>query len=226
MFTDMILERDKDIYMESFNVKEKELKKKQLLTMIVAVLITIGIGIVYNGLLFGLPVGAFIAYKIPYVSLVIKKSERDKLNSYLFLEWVGTFRALLPSSGNVYQALKESVSYTQEPLKGKLEELVDNLGYTNSRDFYTDFADYVGNSDAHMIMDMIYQFTKVGVSEKSLDEMTNLINNLQINKMDEVITSKMSRMENVALMPIVISLITTGGFIGVIFIHFWLEAGI
>lgn len=167
-----------------------------------------------------LPLVTFIGYKVPYIMLILSKRKSDLINSYLFPQFLQSFMALLSSSGNVYQTLVATIDYTSDPLQTELKKLVKKIERQNNRDDYLTFAEYVGNSEAYMIMDMIYQFSEFGVRKDSLDELERYILSLQENKMDELIARKMMEMDKLGFVPIFISLFLVGGFAVVLFLHY------
>ncbi|MEG0258566.1 MAG: type II secretion system F family protein [Lysinibacillus sp.] len=166
------------------------------------------------------PAAFYFGWKYAYLNLLLNKKNLDVKNAFLFPQFLQSFMALLSSSGNVYQALKESIHYTSDPLKYELEKLVQKIEKGNNRVDYLVFAEYVGSSEAYMIMNMIYQFSEQGVEKESLRELELYIHNLQENKVDELIQSKMVAIEKYGMIPIFISLVLVGGFAGVIFMHY------
>lgn len=168
-----------------------------------------------------LPVAFYLGYKIPFLNLIFSKRKNDLLNSYLFPQFLQSFLALLSSSGNVYQTLVETIKYTSDPLQTELKRLVENIEQGNRRDDYLAFANYIGTSEAYMIMDMIYQFSEYGVKKEALKELENYIYILHENKTDELIQRKMIEMDKYSYMPIFISLIVSFGFAAVIFFHYF-----
>lgn len=171
--------------------------------------------------LFYIPIIALIVgYKIPYYNLLSKRKKDDFLNSYLFPEFLQSFDALLPISGNVYQTFVGVLPYTREPLKGRLEDLIVKIEQGNKREDYLEFAEYIGTGESYMIMDMIYQFSEYGVKKEALKELREYISEIQKNKVDEMIERKMSSMEYLGYIPIFISLFTVIGFAGVLFMYY------
>lgn len=165
---------------------------------------------------FTLPFAAIIGYKLPYYNLLSYKQKTDRLNTQMFPEFLVTFVALLPTSGNVYQALVASLEYTKEPLRSSLERLIRKIEDDNRREDYMDFADYIGTSEAYMLMDMIYQFSEYGIKKEALVEMQRFSQELDKNKMAELIEQKIVKMEPLGFIPVFISLFFILGFAGVI----------
>lgn len=215
-------ERQIDVYLDYFKRdKKKFTRSRYLLAGFLFLLYGISALIVkkYWGFL-GLPVAFFIGYKLPYLQLFMKKKEKDLLVSFLFPQFLQSFIALLPSSGNVYQTLQSTIKYTGEPLRSELEKLVKKIEKENNRDDYLAFAEFVGSSEAYMIMDMIYQFSEFGVKEEALQELNHYIETLQENKVDELINKKMLQMDKYGYGAIFISMFLVGGFAVLIFMYY------
>lgn len=222
MFTELLKESLLTAHLNYFKKKKSNfLITRILYGIIITLIFSMVVMILKNYLLFiGLPVVFFIGWKYAYFNLLLSKRKLDVKNSYLFPQFLQSFIALLSSSGNVYQALKETVRYTSEPINHELEKLVHKIEKGNNRKDYLAFAEYVGSSEAYMIMNMIYQFSEQGVEKESLRELENYIQNLQENKVDELIQSKMLSSEKFGMIPIFISLFLVGGFAVVIFMYY------
>lgn len=219
---DFIKEKDLDIYLQYFGKSRKKFMQFRYLYGFLFFLIGAMVALLFNHYLtyILLPIIAFVGYKVPYVQLILNKRKQDLINSYLFPQFLQSFLALLTSSGNVYQTLVASIDYTSEPLKTELKKLVARIEQSNNRDDYLAFADYVGTSEAFMIMDMIYQFSEFGVRKDSLEELERYIYDLQENKIDELIQRKMLEMDKLGFIPIFISLFLVGGFAVILFMHY------
>ena len=159
-----------------------------------------------------------LAFKYPYYNLVKNKKRIDNDNSYLFPDFLGSFIGLIPSSGNVYQTLVATLPYTKDPLRTGLEEMIAKIEDDNRRAHYMDFADYIGTSEAYMVMDMIYQFSEFGIKKEPLKELERFVMDLETNKQNEVIAKKMNDMEFLGFIPIFISMYLVMGFLVVMVI--------
>lgn len=217
---DIITEKDMDMYMAYYNVKDQEVRKNRIMYAVLFAMLGILIGVMNPMGYFITPLLAYAGMKIPYIRLRGAKKKQDVINSYAFPEFLQSFLALVNSSGNIYQTLKETVPYVDEPLRSELEKLINLINYDNRREFYMEFADYIGTTEAYMVMDMIYQFSVYGNDEKLLREVSGYIRGIQENKVEEIIESKMAKMDNVGLIPIFIVLFAVAGFTVVIYIHF------
>lgn len=222
MFTEMITEAHKEAYLSYFDKDAKSLKVTRILYgAILTVLFAMMVFILGNKLLFlGLPVAFLIGHKYPYFNLLMQKRKQDLIVSFLFPEFLQSFAAVLTTSGNVYQALRGTLEYLKDPLLTQIEELIEKIEQGNDRQHYLDVAEYVGTSEAYMIMGRIYQFSEYGVMPEALDELQDYIQNLQENKIDELITRKVSSMDIYGLTPILISLFMTLGFAAVLIYYY------
>ncbi|MEB6549250.1 flagellar assembly protein FlaJ [Heyndrickxia sporothermodurans] len=220
MFFELINESRLNEHLAYFKKEKKDFLKVRMLYGIILTLIAAMIIYVMGNTLYflALPVLFVIGYKYPYYNIVKNKSRIDNDNSYLFPDFLGSFIGLIPSSGNVYQTLVATLPYTKEPLRTGLEELIAKIEDDNRREHYMDFADYIGTSEAYMVMDMIYQFSEFGIKKEPLKELERFVMDLESNKQEEVITKKMNDMEYLGFLPIFISMYLVMGFLVVMII--------
>lgn len=222
MITELVREERIEEILSYYNKDRKGFFKIRLIYTILLTLIA-AMFILYSQKynLFYVPIIAMVVgYKMPYYSLLSKKSKDDYLNSYLFPELIENFMALIPSSGNVYQALVAVLPYSRGPLKERLGKLIEKIEEDNRREDYLEFANYVGTSEAYMVMDMIYQFSEFGIKKEALKELQDYIAEIQKNRVDELIEKKMGSMEGLGYIPIFISMFTIIGFAGVLFVYY------
>lgn len=223
MLTELIRESQRTALLRFFGKEEKEFKKTQwimgALFGLVGIMLLL---IVKKPTLAFIPfLTFFVGYKYPYFKLLSNKKSEDTLNSYLFPEFIQSFLALLPTSGNVYQTLKATIRYTKDPLRSKLIQLVEKIEEDNDRQYYLEFAEMVNTSEAFMVMDMIYQFSEYGVKKEALKELQSYIGEIHKNRVNEIIDRKMGQMEYIGFLPIFISILTVIVFAGALFWHYW-----
>lgn len=224
MFNELLKEKNVETYLNYFNKNKKKFRYERLLYGSAFFLIfTLAILMIGKQLLLVMtPIGFLLGYKIPYINLILRKREADIIVSFLFPQFLQSFIALTSSSGNVYQMLKNAIPYTGEPLKSELVKLVRKIeDGTNRREDYLSFAEFIGTSEAHMIMNMIYQFSEFGIKKETLSVLQDYIKNMTENKTNELINKKMASMDKLGLMPLFISLFFVIGFAGVIFWHYF-----
>lgn len=224
MFTELLKENNMNSYLDYFNKDKKKFRNQQLLYgslfFIIFTLVILMTG--KQLLLIFTPVGFLLGYKIPYINLIFQKKEADLTVSFLFPQFLQSFIALSSSSGNVYQMLKNSIPYTGEPLRSELVKLLRKIEVGNNRrEDYLAFAEFVGTSEAYMIMNMIYQFSEFGIKKETLTVLEDYIKNMTENKTNELINKKMASMDKLGLMPLFVSLFFVISFAGVIFWHYF-----
>lgn len=211
-----------DTYLEYFNSDKKGFRITRIIYGLVFFLIfSLGFVLLKKyGLLLFTPLAFYLGYKLPYFALLKRKKQEELVVSFLFPQFLQSFMGLLSSSGNVYQTLKATVEYVNEPLKCELEKLVKNIEKDNKREYYIFFAEFVGTNEAYIIMDMIYQFSEFGVKKESLESLRDHIQGLNENKVNELIEEKMLSGEKYGYMSIFIALIMILGYAGAIFLYY------
>ncbi|KIL74675.1 hypothetical protein [Bacillus badius] len=222
MFVELLSEKSLKKNLLYMGKDEKKFRTSRFL--FAAIFLLWAAGIVYVSKDFFLipliPMVTFIGYKYPYFNVLRSRNNILSLNSQLFPGFLTTFNALLPTSGNVYQALVACIPYIKDPLRSSLEELVQKVEDDNRREDYMLFAEHIGTSEAYMMMDMIYQFSEYGIQRESLMEMQRFAQELDKNKMNELIQSKMVKMEVLGYIPVFISMFLVLGFAGTIGWHY------
>ena len=192
--TDFLLERNKQNYLDYFKIKPSYFIGRRIITTIVlTVLYGMLIWIFLNPLLFlGLPLAMYIGYKLPYIELLRMKRHEAIVKEYMFPTFLRYFLALIETQGNVYQTLVATIPYMDDPLRGELIKLVQRLddSSADSREAFLDFVEFIGSSEAYLIMGMIHEFSEEGIIKEELKELDNDINALQENKTNEIIEIK------------------------------------
>lgn len=219
----ILSEKNVDMYLRFFGTSRKSYKTEKMLFALIGALLGFIIAFFSSNIfLYSLVlILGLVGYKLPYILIRSSKSNQDMLNKYIFTEFLQSFIALIGTTGNVYATLVASREYVREPLGTELDKLIDLIEFDNKREYYLDFAKYIGTSEAHMVMDMIYKFSAYGRDDKALQKITELIDTIQHNQIDEVIHTKMVKMENVGFLPLFISLILVGGFTASLFIYYF-----
>lgn len=223
MLTELITEENLDKNLSYFDREKKRFMIIRMVSALIYLMIAVAMVVVLKDYIYYvlIPIGGIIGYKMPYLSLLSKKSKNDLMNAHMFPNFLSSFLAFIPSSVNVYQTLVATVPDTKEPLRGALEDLITNIEDENRREDYLAFAEYVGTSESHMIMDMLYQFSEFGIKKESLKRLEGLIQDLEENKMNEMIDKKMMGMDHLAYTPLFISMFMLLGFTGVMLYHFY-----
>lgn len=172
---DLFSEKYRDNYLEYFKISKKEFFKKRIITTsALLILHFIIMAKFYNHwLLIATPVVAYFGYKIPYYDLLKLKKHDDIIKEHMFPTFLRYFAVLIDTQGNVYQTIKATIPYMEEPLRSELVKLVkklDSPDYKN-HDAFMEFAEFVGSSESSMIMNVIYQFHEEGVKKAELHEL-------------------------------------------------------
>src|SRR5690625_3620827 len=158
----ILTEKNMEMYEKYLRINRKSLMKRRitlaLLFLILNIILYVFGGVVWT--LFFIPFSLLLGYKIPYMELVRQKKQQDLIKQFMFPTFLRYFVSLIDSKGNVYQTLKATVPYIDQPLKEEVSVLVRKLEKesVNNRDAFMEFASYIDSSEAHMIMNMIYQF--------------------------------------------------------------------
>lgn len=225
MLPELILETHKKSYLDYFSQDEKSFRISRILYAFIFMMVfAMFVYIMKNNLLFvASPVVILMGYKLPYFRLILQKKQRDLIVSFLFPEFLDSFAAVLTTSGNVYQALNGTLEYLKEPLKKEIETLIEKIEQGNDRQHYLDVADYVGTSEAYMIMGRIYQFSEYGIQLGALEELQDYIQNLNENKVNDLLEKKLGSMEIHGLTPVLISLFFLLGFAGVLVYYYFID---
>lgn len=223
MFFELLKEEYYEKNLAYFQKTPKDLKKDRLLYAILVGIVGAMFWYIMQDYIYllAIPIGLFIGYKLPYYSVLSKKEQADKQNRHLFPEFMGSFIALIPTTGNVYQTLRTTIPYTKEPLRAGLEELVEKIRLDNNREHYMAFADFVGTNEASLVMDTIYQFSEFGVKKDSLKELEQFVFELEKNAQNELLEKKMGDMEYLGYLPIFLSMVFILAFVGVMLVEFF-----
>ncbi|WP_053071872.1 hypothetical protein [Ornithinibacillus contaminans] len=224
---EVLTERNKGVYFDYFRINEKKFFSNRLLMAIMFLAIYLLLIYSFNNwyLLIGIPFSMLIGFKLPYLKLISMKNKDDIIKQYAFPTFLRYFIALVGVKGNVYQTLKAVIPYVNAPIQAELEKLVNNLDKNNvsNRDAYMLFADFIGSSEARMIVEMIYQFDEEGINKEELRELENTIEQLQENKTNELIDYKVSTMEIHANPIILYTILYVLGFTVLVFIAYLSE---
>lgn len=224
MLIEILLERRKKELFSFFAIDEKKFRFQRILYAAILLLIaTIMLDIIDKSSFFiGYILAIIIGYKFPYFKILARRKEIDQNIAILFPEFVLTFLALLPTTKNIYYCLTLCKPYVRQPLLIGFEELLEKLqdNKTDIRTAYLDFANFVGTSEAIVIMDMIYQFGEFGINDKTLRELEEYATDLQQNSVNELIDKKVNSMETIGILPLIASILFSFGFIIIVFMHY------
>jgi len=194
-----LIEKDMHIYEEYFRLDRRKfmIRRFVIAILLLSLFVAMYIALRNNWILYSLPVVAVLGYKLPYIDLVRKKRRDDIIKQFMFPTFLRYFISLLDTQGNVYQTLRATVPYLSEPIKTEVVKMVVKLEQQNinNRDAFMDFAEYIGSSEAHMIMGMIYEFNEEGINKEEVKELESTIKELQENKTNELIEQKINSLD-------------------------------
>lgn len=214
--------------MDFFHIDSKKFYIRRLLTMMIFMCLYIlfvelfGIKTKNLWWIIGIVVSAYIGYKIPYMGLISKRNKQILIRQYMFPNFLRYFISLLSTKGNVYQTIKETLNYIDEPFKELVEKLVVELEDDNIPDYkaFMNFAYEVNTSEAFMIMNMINDFNEQGINKNELSELENIILRLQENKVNSLIEKKVNKMGIYADPILIMSIVYMLIFVGVVFVSY------
>lgn len=128
-------------------------------------------------------------YKFQYLSVKKRKNKLIALKRRMFPSFVKKLLILIRTN-NIYTSFIKMIEYTDEPIKGYLIELVEDIKNDKSIKPFNDFASKMEFIEAYQIMAVLYTFSEHAMSKKHLISLENMISNLYDNEIDEVIESK------------------------------------
>lgn len=209
---ELLFEREIDVYLRYFDLTKKKFFFRRLKVLfLVLALYTVLVYVFKDNIWFYLayPLVALIAYKLPYYELLKIVSRENIIKEQMFPTFLRYFISLVSTQGNVYRTLRAIVPYMEEPLRAELIELIKKLDSKDVEDYdaFIEFADFIGSSEAHMIMSIINQFNEEGINRDELNELEDTIKELQENKMNEAIEYKVNSLDKHAN-PILVYAIT------------------
>lgn len=222
---DFLTERNMHIYEDYFKFNKRRFLIKRILIALLFLVLGYLLYVVTsnNWLLVAMPVMAFLGYKLPYIELISRKNKDDIIKQYMFPTFLRYFISLLDTQGNVFQTLKAIIPYVDEPIKTEVIKMVTRLEEqnVNNRDAFMDFAEYIGSSEAHMIMGMIFEFNEEGINKDDAKELENTIKELQENKTNELIEQKVHSLDKHANPIMVYGLAYVFMFTGILFVSYF-----
>lgn len=195
--------------------------QKLLIGIIVAFLCAAGVYFLNLGglqLLIGVTVVGFIlGYKTLYIVLLTSMLQEEVERRYMFPTFLKYFNSLITIKSTVPGALLATVDYLDEPLKSKVAELAYKLETNVEREYFIEFAEYVGGGESMMVMSMMYDFMKEGIDSDKLKDLEQMVQSMQENQINEKIVRKTRAMEKYANPPLLGVIIFVFMFAGVLF---------
>lgn len=207
---EVLTEKNKEFYFDYFQINPKKFLGKRILlaSMLIFVYIYILTFTDKTILYLGVPIVALIGYKIPYFEIVNQKERSSIIVQYSFPTFLRYFISLLDTQGNVYRTLKATIPYLNNPIKSEVQILINKMedSNINMRNAFMEFAEFIGTSEARMVMGMIYEFNEEGINKQDIKELETIVEQMQENKTNELIEYKVNRMDKYANPILVYSL--------------------
>lgn len=222
MLGEVLREKYLDLYLEYFHLSKKNYRITQwALTVIIFMLYSLGVMITKNyTFLVGLPVVVFAANRYSYFSLVLRNRNANIEKTFLFPEFLRYFLSVVETSGNLYTALQNTILYVKGPVQSQLKLLVEKIEKDNKREYYLEFAEFIGSSEANMVMSIIYEFSEYGIKKEALQELELFIDKIQENRINELIDKKVEVMDLYAVPALFLSVLFVAGFAGIVFMYY------
>ena len=169
---------------------KKSMNNRIILSCFICMLMSF-LGVYYNSIYFiiaGLIIG-ILYYKYQYFSVKKKRGKMVALKRRMFPSFVKKILILIRTN-NVYTSLIKMLDYTDDPIRGYLIELIENIKEDKTIKPFNDFADKMEFIEAFQIMSMLYTFSEHTMSRKHLISLETMISHLYDNEIDEVVESK------------------------------------
>lgn len=128
-------------------------------------------------------------YKFQYVSVKKKRKNQVAIKRRMFPAFVKKMLILIRTN-NVYTSLIKMIDYTDEPIKGYIKELIEEIKVDKTIAPYNNFASKMEFIEAYQIMGMLYTFSEHAMNRKHLISLETMISNLYDNEIDEVVEGK------------------------------------
>lgn len=218
---EFFVEKKRNEYLDYFGMDAKKFQMQRIVLGVLLTVLTLIIAYATGKVMLyaAVPVAGILGYKMQYFGLVSNKKHADMVKTFVFPQFLRYFIALLGSQGNVYQTLRATVPYLREPLKSRVEQFVDEIEEENEYEKYLEFAEYIGTSEAHMVMGMIYNFSEHGVIQEELEELERMIDKINENKTDQMVLYKATEQEKYMNMPIFSGLFFVMSFVVIIIVY-------
>lgn len=169
---------------------KKSMRNRIILSLFFGLLILM-LGYYFNsiGLMcFSVILGIAI-YKLQYLFVKKKKGNLISLKRRMFPSFVKKILILIRTN-NVYMALVKMIDYTDDPIKGYLIELVDEIKTDKSIKPFNNFASKMDFVEAYQIMSMLYTFQEHKMGKAHLISLETMVSQLYDNEIDEIVESK------------------------------------
>ena len=169
---------------------DKSLKKRIKSTVLISLVLSVFIFAIENyNLIIPAIILVLLFYKNQYWQLKRTKKSTDELKRRMFPSFIKKLLILMRTN-NIYTSLLKMKDYTNEPIKGYLLELIEEVNNDKGSDPYVKFANKMGFIEAYQVMIMLYSFAEHSKNKKHLISLEKMISQLYENEIDETIESK------------------------------------
>lgn len=185
------IEEDLENILGWLGINYKKAQKNRVILSVFFCILTICIGIytkIYYLILLGFLIG-FAVYKYQYFSVKKRKKKIIALKKRMFPSFVKKMLILIRTN-NIYNAFIKMIDYTDDPIRGYLIELVEEIKEDKTIKPYNNFAQKMEFIEAYQIMAMLYTFSEHAMNKKHLISLETMISHLYDNEIDEMIESK------------------------------------
>ncbi|MDF2558072.1 MAG: hypothetical protein K0R71_1900 [Bacillales bacterium] len=169
------------------------------------------------------PIFLFIGWKLPYLFLLKQKNYDDILKNYLFPNFLKLFISLFTVKETVLKTLQATTVFLENgSFKKELENLIVEIEERNidSSTPYIKFANYIGTSEAHLVMSFLFEFDHEGIKKQELQMLASIVQDMHENMVNEICVIKENSMMKYANIPIFIALIFIFLFVASIFYYY------
>lgn len=184
-------EEDLNVILGWLGIDYNKAMKNRIITSCVIACVVIFLGLYLSNLYIALSsiVISIGYYKFQYFSVKKRKNKLIALKRRMFPAFVKKLLILIRTN-NIYTSFIKMIEYTDEPIKGYLIELVEDIKNDKTIKPFNDFASKMEFIEAYQIMALLYTFSEHAMSRKHLISLENMISNLYDNEIDEVIEGK------------------------------------
>lgn len=184
--------------------------KKEVLKIIFAVLLVIGIPILSYFYIFK----TFVTSLIVFVFMTVlfyafidsyhnkEKALQVKYNEE-FISLMTYFESYIACDTNVYQAFLHSIQYCSNYLQEKLQKFLNQIDHDKSVKPFTDFAENFTIGIANNIMISIYQMVDQGENTNQFTQFSILFEQMSRIHNEELKAKKVRQLDNVTFYPLV-----------------------
>lgn len=222
----VLLEKDTMKYLEAVNGNYKTHLVQQILFAIIFGSIGGGMTFLMGGMeltykvLIGVLAGGLLGFKIIYFRLLNEVKNRMNIRKAQFPEFLKYFNALVSvNNNNIVRTLESTAEYMQEPLKEKVDELVEKAYKNEGREAFMEFARFIGTSESIMIMGVLSDFNEHGVDSAKLKDMEETVSKMNEAMLNERIIREANAIEKYANTSLLASIGFVVLFVGTIFVQ-------